>query len=99
MHSPRVQIAALEFSYFFPMMENHRYVNLFWYLENLYSSSKTSSIEVPRKEGHLYAVGEKVQARYSGKIYPAVIVTISGRLPFLLLLFFFKNKFSVEMFI
>jgi hypothetical protein len=50
-----------------------------WILEGLFSVISFKSITSPRKEYEDYSVGEEVQARYQGKVYPAKIVKKSGK--------------------
>lgn len=55
------------------------YVIVLWTLENNYSIINFKSIVSPRKEFADYKVAEDVQAKYSGKTYPARIIKKSGK--------------------
>ena len=45
-----------------------------WILEGLFGVISCVSIVHPRKEFNEYVVGEKVEAKYKGKPYPARII-------------------------
>lgn len=50
-----------------------------WVLEGSYSVIKASDIAAPRREMHEYECGERVQAKFNKKIYPAKIVRKGGK--------------------
>lgn len=60
-------------------MENI-YAIALWTLEGTSSVINLRSIQEPRKHLAHYKVGEKVQAKFSGKTYPAEIVQIGGKI-------------------
>lgn len=63
----------------------HQYVLLFWYIgERNWTVQSTSSIVKPRKEAEEYRAGDIVYAKFQGKPYNAVIISIKGKIFFLL---------------
>ena len=56
------------------------FVLLFWYIdERNWSVQSTSSIVKPRKEPEKYKSGDMVVAKFQGKPYRAVIISVKGR--------------------
>ena len=50
------------------------YILVEWIYRRSFSAINFKSITSPRKEYEEYSVGEELQARYEGKVYPARIV-------------------------
>lgn len=76
-------------------MATHLHVNLFWFEEMKFSSTQTSSIEVPRQDADKYRVGDHVQSKWQGGLYPAIIATIKSKFNFIYIVDIYKIcKFS-----
>ena len=61
-------------------------VLLYWYEETKWSVQSLKAIEEPRLPYESYKPGMKVNAKYQGRLYPCVILGISGNnfiLPFI----------------